>query len=213
MTREELLKAIITELQKGKIKDFNEHVQEALREQIPATVLLNDAFLVAMQNVADKWSQGKAFIPEVLIAARCLNSGLDLIGPELLKHNVETKGIIVLGTVKTDLHDIGKNLVGLMLKSKGFEVIDLGIDVAPEKFVEAVKTYQPDYVCMSALLTTSMPSMKQTVEALIAAGLRDSVKICVGGAPVTLAYCQQIGADIYEPDAITLAQRLLDLSS
>lgn len=100
-----------------------------------------------------------------------------------------------------------------MLKSKGFEVIDLGVDVAPEKFVEAVKTYQPDYVCMSALLTTSMPSMKQTVEALIAAGLRDSVKICVGGAPVTLAYCQQIGADIYEPDAITLAQRLLDLSS
>lgn len=100
--------------------------------------------------------------------------------PELLKHNVETKGIIVLGTVKTDLHDIGKNLVGLMLKSKGFEVIDLGVDVAPEKFVEAVKTYQPDYVCMSALLTTSMPSMKQTVEALIAAGLRDSVKICVG---------------------------------
>ena len=143
MTREELLKAIITELQKGKIKDFNEHVQEALREQIPATVLLNDAFLVAMQNVADKWSQGKAFIPEVLIAARCLNSGLDLIGPELLKHNVETKGIIVLGTVKTDLHDIGKNLVGLMLDVYKRQVIELlqGKYLEAQKCVDEIVKY------------------------------------------------------------------------
>lgn len=211
MERNEIFNQIIEQLQRGKVKEVDALVNTCIDEEIPAIEVLNNGLLAAMQQVADKWAAGKAFIPEVLIAARCLNSALDILGPELTKNNIKSKGKVVLGTVKTDLHDIGKNLVGLMLKSKGFEVIDLGVDVPAEKFVAAVKEHNADFVSLSALLTTSMPHFKDTIELLKKENLRDQVKVCVGGAPVTLAYAKQVGADIYEPDAVALAERLVSV--
>ena len=211
MMKNEKFEQIIQLVQKGKVAEVDTLIKECLAEGIPAIEILNDALLAAMQQVADKWAAGKAFIPEVLIAARCLNSGMAILDPELTKEKTEPKGKVVLATVKTDLHNIGKNLVGLMLRTKGFEVIDIGVDVGPDKFVEAVKEHHPQYICMSALLTTSMPYMKDVVNALKAEGLRDSVKICIGGAPVTQTYCEEIGADIYTSNAVELAEMLAKL--
>ena len=211
MMKKEKIEQIIQLVQKGKVAEVDALIRECLAEGIPAIEILNDALLAAMQQVADKWAAGKAFIPEVLIAARCLNSGMAILDPELTKEKTEPKGKAVLATVKTDLHNIGKNLVGLMLRTKGFEVIDIGVDVGPDKFVEAVKEHHPQYICMSALLTTSMPYMKDVVDALKAEGLRDSVKVCIGGAPVTQTYCEEIGADIYTSNAVELAEMLAKL--
>jgi len=203
------LNSIIELIQKGKVKDVNELVSEGLAEGMSAMVILNEGLLKAMDQVAQKWKDGKVFIPEVLIAARCLNSALAILEPELLKEKVQSKGTVVIGTVKGDLHDIGKNLVALMLKSKGFKVIDIGTDVPAQKFVDAINQHQAQFVCMSSLLTTSMPSFVDVISAIDAAGLRNQVCVAVGGAPVTQAYADEVGADVFTIDAVTCAETLL----
>jgi 5-methyltetrahydrofolate--homocysteine methyltransferase len=165
-----------------------------------------------MDRVGADFKSGDLFVPEVLIAARAMRAGMDILRPLLAESDVPSAGKIVLGTVAGDLHDIGKNLVAMMLEGGGFDIVDLGIDIAPEKFVEAVKTEQADLVGMSALLTTTMPSMEKIIDALKAAGVRDSVKVMIGGAPVTQDYADRIGADGYAPDAasaVDLARALV----
>jgi len=146
------------------------------------------------------------FVPEVLIAARAMHAGMDILRPLLAEGDVVLAGKVVVGTVVGDLHDIGKNLVAMMLEGGGFEVIDVGVDVAPEKFVETVKTVQPDMIGMSALLTTTMPAMGRTIDALVEAGVRENVKVMIGGAPVTQAFADEIGADGYAPDAASAVE-------
>ncbi|HAM63043.1 MAG: hypothetical protein A2Y20_07470 [Firmicutes bacterium GWF2_51_9] len=199
---------LILSVTRGKVKDVDRLCREALENGVSAFKILDDGLLAAMQIVAERWKNGTVFIPEVLIAARALNVGLAILEPYLVLGNQKPKAKVVLGTVKDDLHDIGKNIVGLMLKSHGFECIDLGVDVAPAKFVEAVKESGAKVVCMSALLTTSMIHFTEVVQAFKEAGLRDSVLICVGGAPVTATFASQIEADIFEPDAVTFAEHL-----
>ena len=146
------------------------------------------------------------FVPEVLIAARALNKGVELLKAKLIEEGVKPIGKVIIGTVKGDLHDIGKNLVKMMMEGAGFSVIDLGVDVSDESFVEAVKTHQPDILAMSALLTTTMNQMETVINALSSAGLRDKVKVMIGGAPITQSFCEQIGADAYTPDAASAAE-------
>ncbi len=199
---------LIASVLRGKVKDVDRLCKEELEAGTSAFAILDDGLLAAMQIVAQRWKDGTVFIPEVLIAARALNIGLAILEPHLVLGNVKPKGKVILGTVKDDLHDIGKNIVGLMLKSHGFECIDLGVDVAPAKFVEAAIANEANVVCMSALLTTSMVHFKAVIEAFTAAGIRDKVMICVGGAPVTETFAHQIGADLFEPDAVTFAEHL-----
>ncbi len=192
---------------RGKADDVVLLCKEAL-EQFSALEVLDQGLLPAMDTVAKAWRDGKAFIPEVLIAARALNFGLEVLEPHLAADDLGKKGKVVIGTVMDDLHDIGKNIIALMLKSKGFEVIDLGVNVNIEVFVEAIREHQPIALCMSALLTTSMIHFKDVIKALRDEGLKDSVLICVGGAPVTETYAQQIGADIFESDAVSFADEM-----
>jgi 5-methyltetrahydrofolate--homocysteine methyltransferase len=173
----------------------------ALAEGLTAKDVLDKGLMPGMDEVGAQFRKGKKFVPEVLLAARTMQGSLDIIKPLLAQAGAKMTGKAVIGTVKGDLHDIGKNLVGMMLEGAGFEVVDLGKDVAPEKFVDAVKTQKPDVVGMSALLTTTMRAMGHTVTMLREAGLRDSVKIMVGGAPVTPDFAQQIGADAYASNA------------
>jgi 5-methyltetrahydrofolate--homocysteine methyltransferase len=165
-----------------------------------------------MKEVGRRFEEGDFFVPEMLIAARAMQSGLALLKPYLQQSNIQSAGKVAIGTVKGDLHDIGKNLVAMMLEGAGFEIVDLGTDVSPEKFVETVKAQQVDIVAMSALLTTTMPNMKNTIDALDREGLRKHVKVMIGGAPITEAYQQSIEADGYAPDAsraVALAKRLM----
>jgi 5-methyltetrahydrofolate--homocysteine methyltransferase len=161
--------------------------------------------IVAMSEVGRRFQANEFFVPEMLVAARAMKAGLQIVRPQLAAANVKAVGKVVMGTVKGDLHDIGKNLVLMMLEGAGFEVVDVGIDVAPEKFVEAVQKYQPDLIGFSALLTTTMSMIKANIDALQAAGVRDQVKVMIGGAPVTAAFARQVGADIYAPDAASAA--------
>jgi 5-methyltetrahydrofolate--homocysteine methyltransferase len=169
--------------------------------------ILNDGMIAAMADVGKRFECGEYYVPEMLIAARAMQAGLKELRPHLVAADIKPIAKIVVGTVKGDLHDIGKNLVAMMLEGAGFEVIDLGVDVAPEKFVNAIKQHQPRFVGMSALLTTTMPMMGKTIEAITAAGLRDQVTILVGGAPVTDKFAQQIGANLFAPDASSAASR------
>ena len=194
----------------GKMQEVNALVESALQEGISPQEILKGGLLEGMDIVAKKWAEGTAFIPEVLISARCMNGAMEILEPYLVKKEEKFSGRVVFGTVQGDLHDIGKNLCTLMLKAKSFEVIDIGVDVCAEKFVEAVKTYQPDVLCMSSLLTTSMGYFKVVLDALQEAGVRDCVKVAIGGAPVTQAYADEIGADLFTEDAVTLAGRLLE---
>lgn len=174
--------------------------------------ILNDGMIAAMAEVGRRFEAGDFFVPEMLIAARAMQAGLAVLKPRLVQADVRSSGKIVLGTVKGDLHDIGKNLVGMMLEGAAFEIIDIGVDAPPAKFVDAVRQHQPQIVGMSALLTTTMPHMRATIEALQAAGLRESVKVIIGGAPITDAFAQKIGADGFAPDAsraVTLAKSLV----
>lgn len=186
--------------------------QQALDEGVDPQLLINEAMIPAMNEAGRRFEREEYFVPELLLAARAMKGALELIRPLLSRTGAKPIGRVVIGTVKGDLHDIGKNLVASMLEGGGFEVIDLGADVPAEKFVEAVREKQPDLVCMSALLTVTMPAMKTTIEALKAAGLRDRVKIMVGGAPVTEEYARQIGADGYAENAsraVIAAKQLL----
>ncbi len=186
-------------------------VQQALTEGDSAETILKQGMMAAMGEVGRLFEEGEYFVPELLVAARAMQGGMDILRPLLVAEDVEPVGKIVIGTVKGDLHDIGKNLVSMMLQGAGFEVTDLGSDVAPEKFVDAVKSSGASLVAMSALLTTTMVNMPTTIEALDQAGLRDSVKIMVGGAPVTDQFAQKIGADGYAPDANQAAKLALSL--
>lgn len=194
----------------GKLQEVNGLVESALLGGISPQEILKGGLLEGMDIVAKKWAEGTAFIPEVLISARCMNGAMEILEPYLVKKEEKFSGRVVFGTVQGDLHDIGKNLCTLMLKAKSFEVIDIGVDVCAEKFVEAVKTYQPDVLCMSSLLTTSMGYFKVVLDALQEAGVRDCVKVAIGGAPVTQAYADEIGADLFTEDAVSLAGRLLE---
>ena len=194
----------------GKMQEVNALVESALQEGISPQEILKGGLLEGMDIVAKKWAEGTAFIPEVLISARCMNGAMEILEPYLVKKEEKFSGRVVFGTVQGDLHDIGKDLCTLMLKAKSFEVIDIGVDVCAEKFVEAVKTYQPDVLCMSSLLTTSMGYFKVVLDALQEAGVRDCVKVAIGGAPVTQAYADEIGADLFTEDAVSLAGRLLE---
>jgi 5-methyltetrahydrofolate--homocysteine methyltransferase len=196
----------------GQHKVVQQKVQEALDAGMNAEVILNQGLVIAMSEVGRLFEEGEFFVPEMLVAARAMQSGLALLKPHLVDANVQSTGKVVMGTVKGDLHDIGKNLVSMMLEGAAFEIVDLGSDVSPEKFVEAVQTSGAHIVAMSALLTTTMPNMKTTIEALEAAGVRDKVKVIIGGAPITDAYAKQIGADGYASDAsraVSLAKALM----
>ena len=173
--------------------------------------ILDNALLAAMSIVGEKFKNNQVFVPEVLIAARAMNAGLEILKPHLESEDSEGKGTAVIGTVKGDLHDIGKNLVKIMLEGKGLEVIDLGTDVSPEKYVETAKEHNANIIAVSALLTTTMTQMENVVKAAQDAGIRDNVTIMIGGAPVTQSFCDSIGADIYTPDAATAADKALEV--
>lgn len=201
----ELLEKISDSLQLGKARDVKGLVQQAIDEGVPAQRILDEGLLDGMGKLGLKFKNNEVFVPEVLVAARALNMGTEVLKAKLLEEGVMRIGKVVIGTVKGDLHDIGKNLVRMMLEGAGFEVIDIGVDVGEEAFIEAVKEYKPQILCLSALLTTTMNQQSVVIEALKAAGLRDSVKIMVGGAPITQSFADQIGADAYTPDASTAA--------
>jgi 5-methyltetrahydrofolate--homocysteine methyltransferase len=184
----------------GDMGGTSEAVQAAIDANIPAGQIMNAAMIAAMAEVGRLFEDGEYFVPEMLIAARAMKAGLALIQPLLVDSGIEPVGKVAIGTVKGDLHDIGKNLVGMMMEGAGFEIMDLGTDVSPEKFVEAALS-GAEVIGLSALLTTTMPSMEGTIKALTDAGLRDQVKVIVGGAPVTAEYAAKIGADGYAPDA------------
>jgi 5-methyltetrahydrofolate--homocysteine methyltransferase len=188
------------------------NVQAALDEGIDPGRILNEGMITAMAKVGQLFEEGEYFVPEMLISARAMQAGLAVLKPHLMNSNIQSAGTVVAGTVKGDLHDIGKNLVCMMLEGAGFEIKDLGTDVSPEKFVEAVQAGDADIVALSALLTTTMPNMKVTIDALEQAGVRQKIKVIVGGAPVTEAYAASIGADGYAPDAsraAALAKKLV----
>ena len=205
------LKAVAESLIKGQAPEVEKGVQAALDEGVPVREILHEGLIAGMNVVGDKFKKNEFYIPEVLIAARAMKVGMAMIRPKLVEEKVEPAGIAAIGTVKGDLHDIGKNLVAMMLEGAGFQIVDMGIDVPPEKFVESVRESGVQIVCMSALLTTTMPSMKATVDALKEAGVTDKVRTMVGGAPVTEAYAEQIGADGYAPDAASATDRAKEL--
>ena len=192
-------------LQGGDAEKVSELVRQALQEDIVPKKILEEGLIQGMSIIGEKFKKNEVYVPEVLIAARAMHAGMDVLKPKLTETGVKNIGKVVMGTVKGDLHDIGKNLVKMMLEGAGFEVIDLGVDVSEEKFVEAVKAHQPNIVGMSALLTTTMVNIPEVIKALEAAGLRDKVRVMVGGAPITQNYADQIGADGYSPDAASAA--------
>lgn len=195
------LDVISESLQRGDAKKVEELVKKSLEENLTPKKILEDGLIKGMGIIGAKFKKNEVYVPEVLIAARAMHAGMNILKPKLIETGVENIGIVAIGTVKGDLHDIGKNLVKMMLEGAGFEVIDLGIDVSVDKFVEAVKEHKPNIIAMSALLTTTMVNMPEVIKALEAAGLREKVKIMIGGAPITQNYADQIGADGYSPDA------------
>ncbi len=206
-----ILQEISENLQKGKAKVVKELVQQAIDQGIPVQDILEQGLLDGMGVIGEKFKNNEVYVPEVLVAARAMNMGTALLKPLIDAVGVETAGKVCIGTVQGDLHDIGKNLVKMMMEGKGMEVIDLGTDVPAEKFVEAAIENNCQIICCSALLTTTMGVMEDVVKAAEAAGVRDKVKIMVGGAPVTDAYCSQIGADKYTDDAASAADAAVEL--
>ncbi len=186
--------------------------EEALAAGADPQTIVNDHMIPAMDEVGRRFECNEFFVPELLIAARAMKGALQIVKPHLAAAGAKPVGIVAIGTVKGDLHDIGKNLVSSMLEGAGFEIVDLGVDVAPEKFVESVSEGKVNVVCLSALLTTTMPAMKTTIDALVEAGVRDKVKIIIGGAPVTQQYADEVGADGYGDNAnsaVTEARKLI----
>jgi 5-methyltetrahydrofolate--homocysteine methyltransferase len=209
---EQVMQELYTSILNGDNKTVAQKVQAALDAGIDASRILNEGMIAAMAEVGRLFEEGEYYVPEMLISARSMQAGLVVLKPHLMQANIKSAGKVLAGTVKGDLHDIGKNLVCMMLEGAGFEIHDLGTDVSPEKFVNVLQEQEADIVALSALLTTTMPNMKATIEALRKAGLRERVKVIIGGAPVTEGYAQQIGADGYSPDAsraVSLAKSLL----
>ena len=198
---EAVLETLYEAIMDGDMELAQEKVQEALDANIGPGSILNDGMIAAMAEVGQLFEDGEYFVPEMLIAARAMQGGMSILKPFLSEGDVQCPGKVVIGTVKGDLHDIGKNLVAMMLEGAAFEIVDLGTDVSSDKFVDAVKESGADVVAMSALLTTTMPNMENTIAALQEAGLRDNVKVMVGGAPLTQDYADKIGADGYAADA------------
>lgn len=210
----ELLQDIANAIINGKAPDTEKLVQQAIDSKIPVKDILNQGLISGMDVVGKKFKNNEFYVPEVLIAARAMKTGMKLLKPLLVESGVEPIAKLALGTVKGDLHDIGKNLVAMMMEGAGFEIIDLGVDVPPDKFIAAIKENNAQVVGMSALLTTTMLNMKNTIEALKNDGVRDSIKIVIGGAPVTQSYADEIGADGYAADAasaVSEVKRLLNL--
>ena len=202
-----IIEEISQAIQNGKAKLIKDLVPKAIEEGHSAQEILGEGLLRGMNIVGERFTRGEAFVPEVLMAARGMNKGIELLKPLLAEEGSQPIGKACIGTVQGDLHDIGKNLVKLMLESKNIEVIDLGVDVAPEKFAETAKNEGCDIVCCSSLLTTTMPMMEKVVEALKEAGIRDDVVVMVGGAPVTEEFCARIGADYYTADGASAANK------
>ena len=199
------LKQIADKLQEGRAKDVVALVQQALDEGVSAKRILAEGLMAGMDAVGEAFKNGEAFVPEMLVAARAMNRGAALLKPHLAEEGVKAVGKACIGTVQGDLHDVGKNLVRMMLEAKGFEVIDLGTNVSPETFVTTAKEQGCGIICCSALLTTTMGVMRDVVKAVEAAGLKEKVKVMIGGAPITEAYCREIGADVYTSDAARCA--------
>jgi len=197
----------------GKANDTVKRVKELLGKGEKPEAILKEALISAMDEVGDLFQKGEYYIPEMLVAARAMKQGLEVLKPALVKGNLKPLGKVAIGTVKGDLHDIGKNLVGIALEGAGFEVIDLGTDVSPEKFVETIKKDGPQVIGLSALLTTTMLSMRDTIEAIKSAGLRNKVKIMVGGAPLRKEFADEIGADFYGPDSTSARNFARDVVS
>jgi 5-methyltetrahydrofolate--homocysteine methyltransferase len=209
------LEKIFTAILDGEQAAVIENVPAALEAGLSPETILKEGLVAAMTEVGRRFEAGEYFVPEMLAAARAMQGGLKLLEPRLVQAGVRAAGKVLLGTVAGDMHDIGKTLVGMMLEGAGFEVVDLGTDVKPEAFAAAVRAHQPDILGLSSLLTTTMPGMIFTVQALTEAGLREQVKVMVGGAPVTAAFAQTIGADGYAPDAsaaVKLARSLVEKS-
>lgn len=202
----ELLEEISGFLQKGRAKNVKALVTQALEEGIDPKAILNEGLLSGMMIIGEKFKKDEVFVPEVLVAARAMNAGLAILEPKLVEVGNEPVGKVVIGTVKGDLHDIGKNLVAMMLKGAGFEIHDIGVDTDPEKFISEAESVGADVICMSALLTTTMPNMKVVIDMLKEKGLRDKYIVMVGGAPVNEAFAKEIGADYYTEDATTAAE-------
>ena len=206
-----ILLEISENLQKGKAKIVKTLVQEAIDNGIPASQILSDGLMPGMNIIGEKFKNNEVFVPEVLVAARAMNMGCQLLKPLLAEEGVKASGRVCIGTVQGDLHDIGKNLVKMMMEGKGLEVIDLGTDVAPETFVQTAIEQNCQVICCSALLTTTMGVMEKVVNAAESAGIRDKVKIMIGGAPVSQEFCDQIGADMYTVDATSAAEAAVRL--
>jgi 5-methyltetrahydrofolate--homocysteine methyltransferase len=210
---EEVLKKLFDAVLDGDVEGVKTHVQTALEAKLDPGLILDQGMIAAMREVGCRFEAGEYYVPEMLIAARAMQTGMAILKPHLQQADRKSSGKVLIGTVKGDLHDIGKNLVSLMLEGAGYEIIDLGVDVPAEEFVKKATELKPDVVGMSALLTTTMPSMKTTIDALTAAGLRNHMKVIIGGAPVTESYSHQIEADGFSPDAsraVNLVNELLN---
>ena len=207
----DILVEISENLQKVNAKIVKELVGQAVEQGIPEKEVLEKGLLAGMDVVGEKFKNNEVFVPEVLVAARAMNMGASVLKPLLADGEQTSAGKVCIGTVKGDLHDIGKNLVKMMMEGKGLEVVDLGTDVSPETYVETAVNQNCQIICCSALLTTTMPVMGEVVKAAEKAGIRDKVKIMIGGAPVTEAFCEQIGADKYTPDAASAADAAVEL--
>lgn len=204
-----VINEICQSVQRGKVSAVKELIESALEQGIPAKQLLDEGLLEAMNIVGEKFKKNEVFVPEVLIAARAMNAGVELLKPHFIDTGFEDKGVVVIGTVKGDLHDIGKNLVKIMLEGKGLKVIDLGVNVSPEAFVESAKAHNANIIACSALLTTTMGEMKNIVQKVKEEKL--NTRVIIGGAPITQSYCDSIGADGYSPDAATAAELAVSL--
>ena len=208
-----ILQDISEKLQKGKMKEVAELVKQAVADGIQPLTILNEGLMPGMDIIGERFKKNDIFIPEVLIAARAMAAGTDVLRPLLVGDQMEEKGTVVIGTIKDDLHDIGKNLVRMMMESKGLNVIDLGNSVPPAKYIEAAAKHNADIIACSALLTTTMPALRDTVAALNAQDFRSKIKVMVGGAPITQEFADEIGADAYTPDAASAAQKAKELAA
>ena len=203
----EILNEISESLQRGRAKQVKALVEQALSENIPAEVILQDGLMSAMNIIGEQFKNEEIYVPEVLVAARAMNAGAEILKPYLVASGVKAIGRVCIGTVQGDLHDIGKNLVKMMMEGKGLEVIDLGTDVSAETFIQSAIDNNCQIICCSALLTTTMDAMEEVVKAAQNAGIRDKVKIMIGGAPVSQEFCDKIGADAYTSDAASAADK------
>jgi len=207
------LKGLAEAIINGKADAARELTQQAVDEKTAPKQIIDEGLIAGMSEVGRRFKANEFYVPEVLIAARAMHAALDVLKPLLAESDVQPVGYVAIGTVKGDLHDIGKNLVAMMLEGAGFQVIDLGVDVPPEKFVEAIKEQKAQIVALSALLTTTMPAMGDTIKALDAGGVRGNVKVIIGGAPVTQSYADEIGADGYAADAASAVDKAKELSA